>query len=145
MATTKARVILGARPKTIRRTVTAPLPEGGDCMIDIDFTYRTRSEYGQLLDDRMSAAKAADAAREAAMAAALADSGQPLPPLSSAEIQRLGRDATAAHILDIASGWGLPDPFDLEHVTQLCDELPGVAGAIVDEYRLAIIEGRRGN
>ena len=145
MATTKARVVLGKRPATIRRTVTAPLPEGGEGMIEMDFRYRTRQEYGQLLDSRMAAAKSADADRAAASAAAVEAGDAVLPSLTAGELQALSVKATAEHILDIATGWGLPEPFDLEHVSQLCDELPGLASAIVDDYRTAIVEGRRGN
>jgi len=135
MATNKARVVLGKRPATIRRTVTADLPEGGEGMIEVDFRYRTRQEYGKLLDDRMAAAQSVDGAR--------AEAGD--GPLTAGELQAVSVKATAEHILDIATGWSLPEPFDLEHVVQLCDELPGMATAIVDEYRMAIIEGRRGN
>ena len=146
MATpTKARVVLGQRPATIRRTISADLPTGSTGIIDIDYRFRTRTDYGSLLDARMGAAKSADAERAAASAAAVAAGGDPLPPLTAGELQSLSVKATAEHILDIATGWSLPEPFDLQHVQQLCDELPGVAAAIVDEYRLAIIEGRRGN
>lgn len=146
MATSKApRVVLGKPPATLHRVVDAFLPTGEPCSIPIDYVYRRRDEYGELLDKRMQAAHDADTARDAANAAAIAAGGEPLPALSSADLQRMSVDATAAHILDIASGWGLPEPFDLDHVAQLCNELPGVASAIVDEYRAAIIEGRRGN
>lgn len=146
MATSKApRVVLGKPPATIHRVVETFLPTGEPCSIPIDYVYRRRDEYGQLLDARLQAARAADAQREAASAAAVAAGDEPAPPLTAAEIQRMSVDATADHILDIASGWGLPEPFDLAHVTQLCNELPGVASAIVDDYRAAIIEGRRGN
>ena len=53
--------------------------------------------------------------------------------------------ATAGYIMEIVDGWNLDEPFDLEAVTQLCDELPGMAAAIVDDYRAAVLEGRRGN
>lgn len=142
MATaTKARVVLGKRPATIRRTVSAELPEGGEGMLEVEYRYRTREEYGQLLDARMVQAKNADHDRQASAE----KDGQQLAPLTAGELQALSVKATAEHILDIATGWVLPEPFDLEHVKQLCNELPGMASAIVDEYRMAIIEGRRGN
>lgn len=153
-STTKARVTLGKRPDTIHRTVSAQLPEGGEVMLGIDYKNRTRTQYGELLDSRMKEAQQADEAKRAEAEAyevrrrAQRMEDEPLPPLpgpSSAETQRITRDATARHILDIATGWDLPEPFDLDNVTQLCDELPGLASAIVDDYRVAIIEGRRGN
>lgn len=144
MATTKARVTLGKRPESFNATVSAPLPEGGEGLIEVSYRYRTRTEYGQLLDQRMQEAREADAVQEAAEKTA-ADRGQALPPFSAGDAEARKRDATARHVLDIATGWGLPEPFDLEHVTQLCDELPGMAAAIVDHYRQAIVEGRRGN
>lgn len=146
MATTaKARVTLGKRPDKLRRTVTGPMPDGSEGLIEIDFKYRTRVEYGQLLDQRMAEARATDEAAAAAVDIAAVSAQPPVPASWAADAQRRSRDATAAHIIDIASGWGLPEPFDLEHVTQLCDELPGMAAAIVDDYRAAILEGRRGN
>lgn len=136
----KARVMLGKRPETFTSLVSALLPEGGEGTIQMVYRYRTRTEFGELLDKRMAEARAADARADAERSP-----DAPPPEVSAGELQTRTRDATAQHILEIAAGWNLPEPFDLEHVTQLADELPGMARAIVDRYREAIVEGRLGN
>lgn len=145
MATSnKARVTLGKRPETFSALVSALLPEGGEGTIEVTYRYRTRTELGALIDKRQADAEAADA-RSAAAAEAAKKRGEVAPPQTAADLQKMMRDVMATHILEIATGWNLPEPFDLQHVTQLCDELPGMARAIVDRYRDAIVEGRLGN
>lgn len=127
---------LGKRPKHFNVTVTFAVPEGGEASIDMLYRYRTRSEFGQFVDDL---------ARQAGVA----------PPKSASEEDVLfslqavlasGNDTNAAYILQIADGWGVPDhEFTLGHVQQLCDEAPGAALAIMARYRAAIVEGRLGN
>ena len=138
--TTKARVTLGKRPETFTAFVSALLPEGGEGTIEVTYRYRTRKEFGELLDQRMAQAEAADAERQADLAA-----GKDVPALTAGDVQQSMVCATVDHILEIATGWNLPEPFEREHVTQLADELPGLARAIIDRYREAIVEGRLGN
>lgn len=140
----RARVTLGKRPETFTAFVSALLPEGGEGTIEVTYRYRTRSEFGALLDKRQADAEAFDA-RAAAEAKAARDRGEQVPEKTAGDLHNMMRDAMATHILEIATGWNLPEPFDLQHVTQLCDELPGMARAIVDRYRDAIVEGRLGN
>lgn len=40
----------------------------------------------------------------------------------------------AAMVLDIASGWDLEEPFDEQHIEQLCVEYAGAGAAIVQTY-----------
>lgn len=133
--TAKARITLGKRPDSFKLFVSALLPEGGEGTIEVTYRYRTRSEFGQLLDKRHADAQAADARATAEGA----------PEKTAGEMHALMRDAMADHILEIAMDWNLPEPFDLAHVTQLADEFPGLARAIIDRYRDAIVEGRLGN
>lgn len=130
------KITLGARPKNFTHAVTFALPEGGEGVIHMVFKYRTRSEFGALVDSLAAQAGVA-------------------PPKSGSEedvqfslqaILQAGSDQNAAYILQIADGWDLPDhPFELRAVQQLCDELPGAALAIMGQYRAAIVEGRLGN
>ncbi len=142
----KAKVRLGVRPAQVVRVVEVSLPDGSPAAVEVKYRYRTRSEFGALLDQRIADARAADAAAAQARAeSAGADGASAADPYSEAAHQQRVRDAMAQHILDIAQGWNLDVPFGPDAVAQLCDELPGAAQAIIDTYRAAIIEGRRGN
>ena len=44
-----------------------------------------------------------------------------------------------------ADGWDIAEDFSRPNVEQLCNELPGVAMAIIDTYRQAVSEGKLGN
>jgi hypothetical protein len=61
------------------------------------------------------------------------------------DLTRRGIESNAEYLQQIATGWSLEYPFDHQHLVQLCDELPGVALAIMNAYREAITEGRAGN
>lgn len=47
--------------------------------------------------------------------------------------------------MQAVEGWNLDEPFALESVQQLADELPAAVAAIMDTYRSAITQGRLGN
>jgi hypothetical protein len=51
----------------------------------------------------------------------------------------------AQRLLQSIDGWGLDVDFSQEAVKQLCDEMPGCAAAIIDDYKNAILDGRLGN
>ena len=145
-----AKITLGKRPATIVRTVKAPLLDGTEGSMQVHYRYRTRQEWGELIDRRTAEARERNAAREEADRTArslqqLKDEPIPDTPFSVATLQAETVAATAGYIMEIVDGWNLDEPFDLEAVTQLCDELPGMAQAIVDDYRAAITEGRLGN
>jgi len=42
-------------------------------------------------------------------------------------------------------GWNLDVDFNLANAQQLCDEMPAAAAKLMDDYRMACIEGRLGN
>jgi hypothetical protein len=144
-----AKITLGKRPDHITRVVSATMPDGTAGTIEVRYRYRTRVQFGELIDMRVDEARAQQAADEAAAAEALAKTADAAPPapaaFSVAGLQRASRDANAAYIMDIATGWNLDEPFSLDSVTQLCDEAPGMATAIINDYRMAITEGRLGN
>ena len=145
-----AKIRLGSRPQHITRTITATMPDGTAGTIEARYRYRTRVEFGELIDARMAEARAQkqsdDAAFEASVRAAT-EAGQPAPVrvFSVTDQQRQSRDANAAYLLDILDGWNLDEPLTLETAQQLCDEAPGMAQAIIDGYREAVVEGRLGN
>jgi len=146
-----AKIKLGARPQHITRTITATMPDGTVGAIEARYRYRTRVEFGAFIDERVAAAKAKAAAEAEAFSQsvrAAVEAGQPAPEpaaFSVAGQQRESRDANAAYLLDILDGWNLDEPLSLDSARQLCDEAPGMAQALIDGYREAVVEGRLGN
>ena len=129
-----AKISLGKRPKNFKRTISVPMHEGGAGVIEVSFRYRTRSEFGVLVDDLMKSAGVTPAsASEEDVAFSLQQA-----------LERT-RDTNADYILKIMDGWDLDEAFTRASVVQLCDELPGAAQAIIADYRAAITEGRLGN
>ena len=129
-----AKIVLGKRPKSFKRTLKVPLPEGAEGSIELSFVYRTRSEFGAFVDELLAAAKVKPASA--------ADEDVAFSLQQSLE---LTRDTNADYILKIVDGWNLDEEFTRDAVVQLCDELPGVALAIINDYRAAVTEGRLGN
>jgi hypothetical protein len=130
-----AKIKLGARPKSFPHTVTVPMPEGGTASVQMQFKYRTRSEFGAFVDNLVASARTEPPADQSAEAV--------LFSLKRALEQTL--DTNAEYILQIAEGWNLDEPFNLASVRQFCDELPGAAMAVIEAYRAALTEGRLGN
>lgn len=128
------KIILGKRPKGFKRTLTVALPEGGEGGIELTYVYRTRSEFGAFVDALLQAAKVTPAGTEAADV-----------EFSLQQALERTRDTNADYIMQIVSDWNLDEPFSRAAVVQLCDELPGVALAVINDYRAAITEGRLGN
>jgi len=126
-----AKITLGKRPQFIEATITATLPDGTVGSIKARYKYRTRTEFGQMIDQRMAEARTEAPAESA--------------DFSVANMQRQARDANAAYLLDILDGWDLDNDLDIDTATQLCDEAPGMAQALIDGYRMAVTEGRLGN
>lgn len=129
-----AKIILGKRPKSFKRTITVDLLEGGKGTIEVSYLYRTRSEFGQFVDELMEAA-----------GVKLENQTDDDVKFSLAEALKRTLDTNADYIMKIADGWNLDVEFSRDAVAQLCDELPGAALQIIDQYRTAITEGRLGN
>jgi len=132
-----AKITLGKRPQFIEATITATLPDGSLGVIKARYKYRTRSEFGEMIDKRMDMARADAASAESDKATPAA--------FSVATMQRQACDASAAYLLDILDGWDLDEELNLAIAAQLCNEVPSMAQALVDGYRLAVTEGRLGN
>ena len=129
-----AKIILGKRPKSFKRIITVDLLEGGKGTIEVSYLYRTRSEFGQFVDELMEAA-----------GVKLENQTDDDVKFSLAEALKRTLDTNADYIMKIADGWNLDVEFSRDAVAQLCDELPGAALQIIDQYRTAITEGRLGN
>jgi hypothetical protein len=129
-----AKIKLGARPETFTHTVKFPMLEGGEGSIERVYVYRTRTEFGTFIDEIMNAAKVAPDTDE---------NGEVVFSMEKLMAKTAGSNAD--YILKVAKGWNLDVPFNRENVQQMCDELPGGATAIMEFYRSAVSEGRRGN
>lgn len=124
------KIILGKRPDSFRRKVVFPLLDGSEGVIMCDFKYRTKKEFGDLLD---TITKDAGVTPEA---------GQ---PLSLGDLMTKTVDKNADYLLDILKAWDVDAELNRDSAAQLADELPGACVAIMDTYRAAVVEGRLGN
>lgn len=129
-----AKIALGARPKNFKTVVTIPMLEGGEGTIEVSYVYRTRTEFGKMIDDLMDDAQVVPSG-----------SGEDAQKFSLAEALEKTKDTNADYILKVADGWNLDVEFSRASVAQLCDELPAAAMAIMNTYRNAITEGKLGN
>jgi len=129
-----AKISLGNRPKSFKRIIKVPMLEGGEGTIEVSFTYRTRTEFGAFVDALLKSAQVVPASESDEDVA-----------FSLAQALERTRDTNADYILQIIDGWNLDEAFTRAAVVQLCDELPGAAQALINEYRAAITEGRLGN
>lgn len=128
------KVTLGSRPKSFKQTIKVMLHDSEEGEIVVSFRYRTREEYGQLIDALVERAPAS------VTAAGEGDQARMM------ELALQSRTALQLeHLMEIMDGWNLDQPFDRAHVDQLVEELPGLAQAIIDRYQQASIEGRLGN
>lgn len=129
-----AKVKLGARPKDFKHTVTGPLPEGGEGLIEVTYVHRTQTEWGALIDE-MAASEGVQ----------LEEGATDEEKASMLKMRVTARDANARYIMRICTGWNLDVEFNRANVEQLIDELPGHAQRIMDDYRRILVEGRLGN
>ena len=129
-----AKIKLGNRPKNFKKLVKCEMLEGEVGTIEMSFVYRTRTEFGAFLDNLMD-----DAGVKPTGAT---DDEQ---KISIEDALKKTRDTNADYIMKVADGWNLDVEFSRANVAQLCDELPGAASAIMNDYRAAIAEGRLGN
>lgn len=125
-----AKIVLGNRPETFKRKVKIQLIEGGEADIIVDFIYRDKVAYGQLLDEHAELRKQK------------AEGSEDFTFSSNAA---QGVELDAAFILKIIKGWDLSDPLNEDNVKRLLIEFAGAGEAIVDSYRLACLEAKRGN
>lgn len=127
------KITLGTRPKSFKHTVEVPLHEGTAGRIEVQFRYRTRTEFGKFIDQVLADAQVQRPADEADLAAAM----------QKAMADMNGRNAQ--YLLQVLDGWDLDMDLSLATVQQLCDELPAAAAKLMEDYRVACVEGRLGN
>lgn len=135
-----AKIKLGARPKNFKRVVKFPMVESGEGALGVTYKYRTRSEFGAFIDALMEAAKIKPDMGDDAEA-----------KFSMKDLMEKTAGANADYIIEVLDGWDLTDedgkPIELSlaNIRQLADEQPAAVNAIMENYRVAITEGRSGN
>lgn len=126
-----AKIKLGNRPKSFKRTVTFDMLEGGKGSIECVFKYRTRKEFGEFIDGILNAAGVQPPATDA--------------QFSMTDLMERTSGTNAEYLLAVLDGWNLDEDLNKPNAQQLADELPGAANAIMETYRSALVEGRLGN
>ena len=144
------KLSLGKRPKNFKHTVTFTSVDGEAMCIGMTYRYRTKREFGALIDETFGPAVASqvedaadlfgdDAPKPAAEAAPAVQTA------SVAEMMDRGTEANADYLLKIAEDWDIGVSFTRDNLIQLGDEQPGAVLAIMAAYRVAVTEGRLGN
>ena len=124
-----AKIKLGVRPETFAPiSVKFTMPDGLDVAILCTYKYRTRKEFGQMLNDMFGAA------------------GETAPEDSTGvDFEKLfsktGRK-NAEHLYKSLAAWDLDEELSLESLEILCDTLPAAAAAMMTAYSAACNEGR---
>lgn len=124
---------LGINPKEFKKSTTIVLLDGTQDTILVTFKYRTRQQFAQLLDEHRAEDKMANEAEEKA----LKD--------ESFTVEKMYLDSTkktAERVMQIASGWDLVEPFDVDHLMQLENEFPGALQGIRNLYQASVAEAR---
>lgn len=125
-----ATIKLGQRPKVFKPChVRFQMPDGENGEITITFKYRTRTEFGALIDGMF---------KEAGQA-------RPDGEFSMRELMESTRDKNGEYLAQCIEAWNLDEPLTAESLRQLSDGFPAAATAIMDAYRSAALEGRLGN
>jgi hypothetical protein len=143
-----AKIILGKPPKTIKKPLSFTMLDGTVGSIEVQFTYRTRKEFGVFVDSMLDVIKAeSEAAVEAAKTKVAEEAEAPTIDFGVRESELNAKKAQrqADFIMGSVEGWNLDIPFDREAVEQLIDEMPLAATTIIQSYREAMTEGRLGN
>lgn len=122
-----SKIKLGTPPKEFKKDVTIPLLEGDSEDVTFTFKFRTRQQYGELVD---------------AMNEKSSKPPKGNKPLTTKEGFEIGAQLAIDYIMDIASGWSLPEEFNKDNIRLFVDNIPGASMAVTEAYRLAIVEGR---
>lgn len=125
-----SNITLGKKPKTFKPiAVKFPMPDGSDGVITATFKYRTRSEFGALLNDIFTDAK---------------QDKTDGPPDFQDLFLKMG-DKNADHLLASIDAWDVDQEISRATLVQLSDEVPAASAALMAAYRDACVEGRLGN
>lgn len=126
------KIKLGARPVAFEaKPITFPMPDGTEGVITVAFKYRTRTEYGQFVDEHV--AKVGQVAPAEGVGRVQAAFGHGVA-VDGAMLHG------AVHSWDVAEG-----DLTLALCQQLAEELPAASQALLGAYRDLTTLGRLGN
>ena len=126
-----AKFKFGAPPKTFKRNIKFETLEGVKEDFDVVFNYRSRKEAGALFDEMLSAAKARGA--------------QNRDDMTMTEIMEATTGDNSKYLIKALASWEFEQELNDVNAERLANEWPGAAGAIMEAYRTACLEGRLGN
>ena len=125
------KIKLGKRPETFKPfPVTFTMPDGESGSILATFRYRTRTEFGDLLNQMF------------------ANAGQEPPADGAPDFKTLfgkAGEKNAQHLHAALAAWDLDEELTVENLKQFVDEQPAAAAALMAAYSAAANEGRLGN
>jgi hypothetical protein len=159
-----AKIVLGARPKLFKAfPVSFTMPDGTEGTITATYRYRTRKEFGEMLNEAYAEAAKAEADAHKAVregdaapvkrgkkaAAPKEEVVTPVPaamtPMDFQALYAGISDKNADHLFRAIVAWDLDVPLSLESLRELADELPAGAAALMAAYSVACTQGRLGN
>lgn len=125
-----ANIVLGKKPKNFKPfTVKFPMPDGTEGAIAATFKYRTRSEFGVMMNDIFKDAKE--------------EKTEGVPDFQNLFL-KMG-DKNADHLLGCVEAWDMDVELSRANLVQLSDEVPAASAALMAAYRDACVEGKLGN
>lgn len=136
------KITLSKRPQSFKKVVQIPMIDGSEDAIEFTFKYRTRTEFGQLMDEMTESAKAKSTTEDADESDNAAEESG---PKTWREFIGNGIERDAQYVLKIAEGWDLADEFGEKTVIELLDMYPGASKRIADAYSEAVNGNRLGN
>ena len=126
-----AKIKLGARPETFAPfPVKFTMPDGSEGVINPTYRYRTRKEFGAMLNEMFSAA-GEEQTKEG--------------PIDFEKLFAKSGGKNAKHLHSSLFAWDLDEEITIPNLEQFADELPAGAAALMSAYNTACNEGRLGN
>lgn len=126
------KIKLGQAPKTFPCKVTFDLVQGGTDTIALEFNYRTRAQYAQLVDTIYPTLKAPKP-------------GSAVPGFDVVAQESEAQAQEVAFILGAVASWDFEEELNAANVAHVVNEFPAASAAIRSAYYAAINEGRAKN
>lgn len=122
-----AKIVLGTKPKNFKAIpVKFPMPDGTEGVITTTYKYRTRSEFGLMMNQIFS-----DAGQEKT---------EGVPDFEELFL-KMG-EKNADHLLACIDSWDVSESVTRAALVQLSDEVPAGSAALMAAYRDACVEGK---
>lgn len=129
---------LGNNPKTFKKVIPLFDVNGKKESLQIEFKYRTRLQFAELVDARNVREKAKEEAD-------LAEAGEDGAAKTYEQTVQEMLDDSVVKVLEIAQGWDLEDEFNAENLVELDGMFPSALMDIQNAYQAALLETRRKN